>query len=118
MPPKVLRRRAACPLRGAWRLRSAAGGVPAASGGAVEELCAKHRLQQVLGKHRRNDRVLGAVPRQRPEFAMKVAGDVHPVGLWRLGGGWEFGCAGGAGTASGVRPYRRAGKNEAGKTVA
>src|SRR5215469_3717196 len=73
MPPKVLRRQAARWLSGRGAFAQAAGGgVLAAGGGAVEELCAEHRLQQVLGKHRRDDRVLGAVPRQRLEFAMEV----------------------------------------------
>ena len=92
MPPEVWRRRAARRPPGPRRLRSAAGGgVPAAAGGAAEELGAEHLLQQALGKHRRNDRVLGAVPRQRLEFAVKVAGDVDRAGPWRLGGGWELG---------------------------
>ena len=57
------------------------------------------------------------VPRQRLEFAVKVAGDVHRPGPWRRGGR-ELGCAGGAGAATGVRPYRRAGQNEAGEALA
>ena len=104
---------------GTRHLRPAAdGGVPAATGGAAEELGAEHLFQQAVGKHRRNDRVLGAVPRQRREFAVKVAGDVHRAGSRRRGGGWELGCAGGAGAAPGVRPDRRAGQDEAGETFA
>ena len=77
---------------------------------SAEELGAEHLLQQGLGEHRRNDRVLGAVPRQRAELAVQVAGDVHRADPRRHGGGGRLGRAAGAGAASGVWPDRRAGK--------
>jgi len=65
VPPEVPRRRAARWPPGTRRLRPAAGGgVPAAVSAAGEELGAEHVLQQAAGKHRRDDGVLGAVPRQ------------------------------------------------------
>jgi hypothetical protein len=75
-------------------------------------------LQQAAGKHRPDDRVLGVVPGQRCEFAVKVAGDVHRAGPRRQLGGGGLGCAGGTGAAPGVGRAKRAGQDQAGQALA
>ena len=69
-----------------WFRPATDGAVDAATGGAAEEFCAEHLFQQAVGKHRWNSRVLGAMPRQRCEFAAKEVGDVYCAGpRWRAG---------------------------------